>query len=195
MNLIIIGPPGSGKGSQAAELSRYRDFEHISLGDIFRAARFTQSQLGKHVSASVDAGALVDDETANTIVRNRILELPTRVGFILDGYPRTVQQADTLCLFLQKEGIKLHGVFELEVSDEIAAGRISKHAQLAKKEIVPHSDEDENAIRNRLLSYRSSIGLVRAELAKVAPVFYIDASLSIDSVTNRILSHLKLLDR
>lgn len=194
MNLIIIGPPGAGKGSQIAELLRYRDFEHISLGDIFRVAQFTQSQLGKHVSASVDAGELVDDETANIVVRNRILELPNKVGFLLDGYPRSKQQAVSLCQFLDKEDIRLNGVFELDVSDEIASERIRKHAQLSKKAIVPHSDENEAAIKNRLLAYRSSIGDVRAKLAEIAPICRIDASLSIDAVTSRILSHIELID-
>lgn len=194
MNLIVIGPPGAGKGSQIAELLRYRDFEHISLGDIFRVAQFTQSQLGKHVSASVDAGELVDDETANIVVRNRILELPNKVGFLLDGYPRSKQQAVSLCQFLDKEDIRLNGVFELDVSDEIASERIRKHAQLSKKAIVPHSDENEAAIKNRLLAYRSSIGDVRAKLAEIAPICRIDASLSIDAVTSRILSHIELID-
>jgi len=194
MNLIVIGPPGAGKGSQIAELLRYRDFEHISLGDIFRVAQFTQSQLGKHVSASVDAGELVDDETANTVVRNRILELPNKVGFLLDGYPRSKQQAVSLCQFLDKEDIRLNGVFELDVSDEIASERIRKHAQLSKKTIVPHSDENEAAIKNRLLAYRSSIGDVRAKLAEIAPIYRIDASLSIDAITSHILSHIELID-
>ena len=188
-NIILLGPAGAGKSSQVAQIHLSKNCDPITLGSILRAARFLHSPLGKRLKPLLDAGHLIDDETANTIVFAHILEVPAGRGFILDGYPRNATQAKELKKFLHLNKITISAIVELDVSDEIASERIHIHSQLVKKGISHFTDETDVAIDNRIKSYREEIDGVRAELKGLAEYVVIDAGKSINAVTLEILEH------
>ena len=188
-NIILLGPAGAGKSSQVAQIHLSKNCDPITLGSILRAARFLHSPLGKRLKPLLDAGHLIDDETANTIVFAHILEVPVGQGFILDGYPRNATQAKELKKFLHLNKITISAIVELDVSDEIASERIHIHSQLVKKGISHFTDETDVAIDNRIKSYREEIDGVRAELKGLAEYVVIDAGKSINAVTLEILEH------
>ena len=107
MKLLIMGRPGAGKGTQAANIKEYYHIPHISTGDMFRAAIKNQSKLGLEAKEYMDKGLLVPDEVTIGIVQERLLESDCKKGFLLDGFPRTIAQAESLESFLQKNGIVL----------------------------------------------------------------------------------------
>ena len=127
MQLLLMGPPGAGKGTQAAELVKKFNIPHISTGDMFRAAVKEGTELGKKAKAVMDAGGLVPDEITIGIVKERLAKDDCKKGFILDGFPRTVEQADALAKILNDLGMKLTRVLNIHVpaSDliERAVGR------------------------------------------------------------------------
>ena len=188
-NIILLGPAGAGKSSQVAQIHLSKNCDPITLGSILRAARFLDSPLGKRLKPLLDAGHLIDDETANTIVFAHMLEVPAGRGFILDGYPRNATQAKELKKFLHLNKITISAIVELDVSDEIASERIHIHSQLVKKGISHFTDETDVAIDNRIKSYREEIDGVRAELKGLAEYVVIDAGKSINAVTLEILEH------
>ena len=188
-NIILLGPAGAGKSSQVAQIHLSKNCDPITLGSILRAARFLDSPLGKRLKPLLDAGHLIDDETANTIVFAHMLEVPAGQGFILDGYPRNAAQAKELKKFLNLNKITISAIVELDVSDEIASERIHIHSQLVKKGISHFTDETDVAIDNRIKSYREEIDGVRAELKGLAKYVVIDAGKSINAVTLEILEH------
>ena len=188
-NIILLGPAGAGKSSQVAQIHLSKNCDPITLGSILRAARFLDSPLGKRLKPLLDAGHLIDDETANTIVFAHMLEVPAGRGFILDGYPRNATQAKELKKFLHLNKITISAIVELDVSDEIASERIQIHSQLVKKGISHFTDETDVAIDNRIKSYREEIEGVRAELKGLAEYVVIDAGKSINAVTLEILEH------
>jgi len=189
-NIILLGPAGAGKSSQVAQIHLSKNCDPITLGSILRAARFLHSPLGRRLKPLLDAGHLIDDETANTIVFAHILEVPAGRGFILDGYPRNATQAKELKKFLHLNKITITAIVELDVSDEIASERIHIHSQLVKKGISHFTDETDIAIDNRIKSYREEIDGVRAELKGLAEYVVIDAGRSINAVTLEILEHI-----
>jgi adenylate kinase len=189
-NVILLGPAGAGKSSQVAQIHLSKNCDPITLGSILRAARFLHSPLGRRLKPLLDAGHLIDDETANTIVFAHILEVPAGRGFILDGYPRNATQAKELKKFLHMNKITITAIVELDVSDEIASERIHIHSQLVKKGISHFTDETDIAIDNRIKSYREEIDGVRAELKGLAEYVVIDAGKLINAVTLEILEHI-----
>ena len=189
-NIILLGPAGSGKSSQVAQIHLHKKCDPVALGAIIRAARFLNSPMGKRLKPELDAGKLIDDETANTIVFAHILEIPKGHGFILDGYPRNQAQAKALKHFLDLNKISITAIIELEVSDQIASERIHIHAQLVKKGVSHFTDETDHAIENRLKSYRDEIDNIRDELKNLATYVTVDASRSINAVTLDILEKL-----
>ena len=125
LNLIFLGAPGSGKGSVAKQLTLNLNILHISTGDILREEINKGSELGKKVQNIVASGALVDDQTVADIIDKRILESDCENGFILDGYPRTINQAKLLQGIMEKQKKKINAVISLEVSDEKIIRRLS----------------------------------------------------------------------
>ena len=124
MRIILVGPPGAGKGTQAEKIVAKYDVAHISTGDILRANVKAGTELGKKAKSFMDAGALVPDDVIVGMMRGRLAEDDCKNGFILDGFPRTVPQAEALTSLLAEMGIKLDGVILLDVEDETVVERL-----------------------------------------------------------------------
>lgn len=126
MNLLIMGLPGAGKGTQAAKMVEQFQLIHISTGDMFRAAMANETEMGKLAKSYIDAGNLVPDEVTNGIVKERLAQDDIKEkGFLLDGYPRTIEQAHALDKTLAELGLTLDGVINIEVNPEILVDRLS----------------------------------------------------------------------
>ena len=125
MNIILIGPPGAGKGTQAATLVKYRNMIQLSTGDMLRAARTSGTELGKMVAGVMDRGELVTDEIVIGLIEEQLTSSTESSGFIFDGFPRTLAQADALSNLLSKVDQKLDTVIQMTVDDEALVRRIT----------------------------------------------------------------------
>lgn len=125
MRLILLGPPGAGKGTQAQRLVETHGIVQLSTGDMLRAAVAAQTEIGKRAKAVMDAGQLVSDEIVNQIVSERVDSDDCRRGFILDGFPRTLAQADATETMLGQKGMSLDAVIEIRVDDDVLVDRVS----------------------------------------------------------------------
>jgi adenylate kinase len=153
MNIILLGPPGAGKGTQAANLVAKRDMIQLSTGDMLREARSSGTEMGKIVAEVMDRGGLVTDEIVIGLIREK-LQGDKKGGFIFDGFPRTLAQADALADLLQEQGETLDAVIEMQVDDETLVKRIvnrAAEAVAAGKEA--RADDNEESVRFRLTEY------------------------------------------
>ncbi|MCZ0718075.1 adenylate kinase [Aerococcus kribbianus] len=125
MNILLMGLPGAGKGTQAAKIVDAYDFPHISTGDMFRQAIADETELGKEAQSYMDAGGLVPDEVTNGIVDERLQQDDTAKGFMLDGYPRTLNQAQALEDIMSKQGKSIDAVIYFDVDPEVLKKRLS----------------------------------------------------------------------
>ncbi len=148
MNILLLGPQGSGKGTQAKRISAAYGIPHIATGDILRAAIAAGTPLGLRVKPIYDSGALVPDELMIELIRERLSEEDTLPGFILDGFPRTMAQAEALDAMLREIGRDLDVVFELRVPDEVAVERL-----LGRAREEGRTDDTPEAIARRLAIY------------------------------------------
>jgi adenylate kinase len=149
MNLILLGPPGAGKGTQGHRLSVLYSIPEISTGDILRAAVMQETPLGLEAKRYMDRGALVPDEIIIGIARNRLDQKDTKNGFILDGFPRTMPQAEALTQLTKEQNRPIEHVISIEVPAEELLQRLTGRRQLEGR----HDDTDE-AIRHRLEVYQ-----------------------------------------
>lgn len=182
MNIILLGPPGAGKGTQAQHLVETRNMMQLSTGDMLRAARTSGTDMGKIVANVMDRGELVTDEIVIGLIREK-LQAGSEGGFIFDGFPRTLAQADALGELLAENGFALDAVISLEVEDEILVQRVvnrAKEAISAGKEA--RADDNEDSMRTRLMEYYKKtsplIGYYHAKGALKA----VDGLASIDEV-------------
>ena len=148
MNILLLGPQGSGKGTQARRISAEYGIPHIATGDMLRQAMEAGTPLGLTIKPIYDAGQLVPDEIMIELIRERLEEPDGAEGFVLDGFPRTMPQADALDAMLREIGRELTVVFALQVSDEICIERLLKRARDERR-----SDDTPEAIRRRLELY------------------------------------------
>lgn len=154
MNIILIGPPGAGKGTQAATLVEQRNMVQLSTGDMLRAARTSGTEMGNMVAGVMDRGELVTDEIVIGLIEEQLTTAKANGGFIFDGFPRTLAQADALDALLTKVGQKLDTVIQLQVNDEILVDRIvgrAAEAVAAGKEA--RADDNEESLKVRLMAY------------------------------------------
>ncbi|MGJ4786752.1 adenylate kinase [Leptospira koniambonensis] len=147
-SIIFMGPPGAGKGTQAKILCDNLGIPQISTGDILRAAVKNGTQMGLEAKRYMDAGDLVPDSVVIGIIKDRLVEPDCKNGFLLDGFPRTVEQADALDKILSTEGLKIKRAINLEVPDGELLERLLKRA-----EIEGRSDDNETTIKSRLETY------------------------------------------
>lgn len=153
MNIILLGPPGAGKGTQAGHLVASRNMIQLSTGDMLREAKSSGTEMGKRVAEVMDKGELVTDEIVIGLIREK-LEQGAEGGFIFDGFPRTLAQADALAELLAEKGEKLDTVIEMKVDDETLVQRIvnrAAEAVAAGKEA--RADDNEESVRIRLMEY------------------------------------------
>ena len=210
MQLLLMGPPGAGKGTQAAELVKKFNIPHISTGDMFRAAVKEGTELGKQAKAVMDAGGLVPDEITIGIVRERLAKDDCKKGFILDGFPRTVEQADALTNILNELGLKLSRVLNIHVPArdliERAVGRrickqcgATYHVKFNPTqkegtcdncggELYQRKDDNEETMKNRLSAYENSTKPLIDYYKKASLYTEIDGRQPIDKVTEDLVN-------
>lgn len=153
MNIILLGPPGAGKGTQAGYLVEERGMVQLSTGDMLRAARTSGTEMGQKVAAIMDAGQLVTDEIVIGLIAEQ-LEKGSEGGFIFDGFPRTLAQADALAALLAEKGQTLDAVIQLEVDDETLVQRIVNRAKEAAAAGQPvRADDNAESVKIRLMEY------------------------------------------
>lgn len=154
MNIILLGPPGAGKGTQAARLVEERNMVQLSTGDMLRAARTSGTEMGKQVAAVMDRGDLVTDEIVIGLIREKLEADDGASGYIFDGFPRTLAQADALGRLLVDMGENLDAVIELQVNDDVLVDRIVGRAKEAEAAGQPvRADDNEESLRTRLMAY------------------------------------------
>jgi adenylate kinase len=203
MRLVIFGPPGAGKGTQAGLLEERRGLVQISTGDILRAAMKNETPVGKKAKKYVENGELVPDEVVRALAENAIAD-ENYDDFVLDGYPRTQQQAEWLTAFLDENQISLDAVLSLDVPDDVIVRRLSRrrvHRETGETYHLDHSpppddvdsdlivqrdDDQPETIRNRLSVYREETEPLEAYYEKRGTLVRVNGEGSIDEVYGRI---------
>ncbi|WP_367714681.1 adenylate kinase [Nitratireductor sp. GISD-1A_MAKvit] len=187
MRLILLGPPGAGKGTQAQRLVEKHGVPQLSTGDMLRAAVAAGTEVGKRAKAVMDAGELVSDEIVNAIVAERIDQPDCANGFILDGYPRTLAQADAVEAMLAERGVKLDATIELVVDDTALVGRIEKRARDAVAAgQTPRKDDNAEVFDERLREYYKKTAALIGYYHAKGFLKRVDGMNSIDEVTAEI---------
>ena len=187
MRLILLGPPGAGKGTQAQRLVERHGIPQLSTGDMLRAAVANGTVVGRQAKAVMDAGELVSDAIVNAIVAERIDEPDCRKGFILDGYPRTLAQADAVGAMLAERGLALDVVIELVVDDKALVGRITRRAEEAKAAGQPvRKDDNPEVFEERLREYYKKTAPLIGYYHAKGLLKGVDGMASIDDVTRQI---------
>jgi adenylate kinase len=208
MNLIFLGPPGAGKGTQAEAIIRELSIPQISTGDIIRAAIRSGAPLGVEFKSYTDSGRLVPDDLVNRMVEDRLKQPDCGVGFLLDGYPRTVAQAKALDEMLSREGRRLDHVLLLDVADEVLLERITGRrsdpetgrvyhvkfdpppADIAHR-LIQRSDDTEEVLGSRLKEYRDKTAALIPYYEAAGLLRRIDGIGSVDEIRERIFSVLR----
>lgn len=187
MRLIFLGPPGAGKGTQATRIVAKHGIPQLSTGDMLRAAVAAGTPVGLKAKAVMDAGGLVSDEIVIGIVADRIEEADAKKGFILDGFPRTLAQAEALDSMLAGKGLKLDKVLELRVDQTKLVDRIVRRAEEAKAAGQPvRKDDDPEVFKTRLEAYNRDTAIVAPYYEKRGQLTPIDGMQPIDQVSTAI---------
>jgi adenylate kinase len=182
MRLVLLGAPGSGKGTQAARLREHLQVPHISTGDLLRAERKAGTPLGKQAQAVMDAGKLVSDEIMLAMLESRFAQPDTRNGFILDGYPRNLAQAAALDQLLERIRQPMDIAVQLEVDAELLVARLAGRAQAEGR-----ADDTPEVVRNRLKVYDEQTAPVIDYYRNEGKLAHLDGVGTLDEVFNRIL--------
>lgn len=195
MRLILVGPPGAGKGTQATRLVAKHGIPQLSTGDMLRAAVAAGTPIGLQAKAVMDAGGLVSDDIVVGIIRDRIAEPDAQKGFILDGFPRTLAQAEALQEMLAGKGIGLDAVIELRVDQSKLVTRIMNRAEETKAAGLPvRKDDDPEVFKQRLEAYNRDTAVVIPYYEGNGLLTVIDGMQPIDAVTAAIADVLSMLD-
>jgi adenylate kinase len=192
MRIILLGPPGAGKGTQAVRIAgRYR-IPQLSTGDMLRAAVAAGTPVGLKAKAVMEAGGLVSDEIVIGIVADRIEEADARKGFILDGFPRTVAQAEALDRMLAQKGLRLDAVLEFKVDEAALVGRIETRAAETRARGEPvRKDDDPEVFKTRLAAYNRDTAIVAPYYRSRGQLVEIDGMKPIDDVTEAVFKALE----
>jgi len=209
MNIILLGPPGAGKGTQAKLLELGRDMKQLSTGDVLRAAAAAGTEFGLKAKATMDRGDLVSDEVILAVVAERMNQPDIKAGVVFDGFPRTPAQAEALDGMLASRGQKLNAVIEMKVEDEVLVKRISGRFTCAKcgkgyhdsfarpkvegicdacggTEFIRRADDNEKTVRDRLNVYNKQTAPLVSYYAKRGNLHSVDGMADITKVTAAI---------
>ncbi len=186
MRIVILGPPGAGKGTQALLLAKNAGIPHVSTGEILRAAIAANSPLGQKAQSFVDIGKLVPDDLMIDLVKERLSQPDCEKGFLLDGFPRTVPQAEALTIMLKEIGKSVTHVLDLEVDENIILDRISKRGQESGR-----SDDNLEVAKKRLDVYRTQTAPVTDYYKTQGHVYLVDGLGTVEAVQASILAALK----
>jgi adenylate kinase len=178
--LVLVGPPGAGKGTQATALSEKLGIPHISTGDLFRKHIAEETELGQEVKHILDSGKLVPDDVTNRMLIERIEQDDTVNGFLLDGFPRNIGQAEVLAKVLEDADHKLDAVVQLQVSEDVLVQRLLARGR---------SDDNEDVIRHRLHVYQSETAPLLDYYRDL--LVTLDGVGEVDQVTDRVLAALR----
>ncbi|MGN7246260.1 adenylate kinase [Janibacter anophelis] len=185
MRLIILGPPGAGKGTQATRIAEHYGIPAISTGDIFRANIKNETELGLQVKEILASGGYVSDDITNAIVEARLAEDDATPGFLLDGYPRTTAQVTALDAMLAKTDHSIDKVLELVVDDEVVVQRLLKRAELEGR-----VDDTEEVIRERMAIYHRETKPLSDAYEQRGLLVKVDGEGEVDEVAERIVAAL-----
>jgi adenylate kinase len=190
VRVVLLGPPGAGKGTQAQVIAGRLGVPAISTGDIFRANVSGQTELGQQAKAYMDAGDLVPDEITVAMVSDRLAEPDAKAGFLLDGFPRTIAQAEQLRDSLAEMGHALDCCLELVVDEDELVRRLSGRRMLVDGVWVQREDDKPETVRHRLEVYREQTAPLSGFYERAGLLARIDAIGEIDEVTRRALTAL-----
>lgn len=187
MRLVLLGPPGAGKGTQATRLVEKHGVPQLSTGDMLRAAVAAQTPIGQKAKAIMDAGSLVPDEVVIGLIDERIDGADCAKGFILDGFPRTVAQAEALRELLARKGLALDAVLELVVDEGALVDRMRKRVDETRAAGgTVRADDNPESFKTRLEAYRAQTAPVSAHYARRGELSRIDGMVPIHEVTAAI---------
>jgi adenylate kinase len=191
VRVVLLGPPGAGKGTQAQVIAGELMVPAISTGDIFRANVSGQTELGQEAKAYMDAGDLVPDEITVAMVKDRLAEPDAKGGFLLDGFPRTIAQAEQLRSSLAELGNRLDCVLELVVDEDELVRRLSGRRMLVDGEWVQRDDDKPETVRHRLAVYREQTSPLSGFYEREGLLARIDAIGAVEEVTGRAMTALR----
>ena len=181
-NLVLFGPPGAGKGTQATILKDKYQLIHISTGDVFRFNIKNQTDLGLSAKSFIDKGQLVPDEVTINMLNAEVEKNEGANGFIFDGFPRTEAQAEALATYLESKSTEVHAMIALEVEDEILVERLLERGKTSGRK----DDADEAVIRNRINVYYNETAILKNYYQKQDKYYGVDGVGSIDEITERL---------
>jgi adenylate kinase len=190
VRVVLLGPPGAGKGTQAQIIAGKLSVPAISTGDIFRANVSGQTELGRQAKSYMDAGDLVPDEITVAMVKDRLAEPDAKAGFLLDGFPRTIAQAEQLRDSLAEIGGHLDRVLELVVDEDELVRRLSGRRMLVDGKMVQRDDDKPETVRHRLEVYREQTAPVAGFYEEEGLLARIDAIGNVEEVTARAMEAL-----
>ena len=183
MNIILFGPPGAGKGTQAKFIIDKYNMVQISTGDMLRKAVKSGSELGNKVKVIMDKGDLVSDEIIMSIISERVIDEDCKQGFILDGFPRTLNQAKELDKMLVDKNLKIDHVIEILVDEDLLISRIKKRASNDK---IVRNDDNQEVLKNRIIIYKKDTIPVLKYYKNLNRLRQVNGMQSIKSVSNDI---------
>ena len=216
MRLVLLGPPGAGKGTQAERIAARYDLPHLSTGDMLREAVAADTEVGRRVKAIMDAGRLVPDDVINRLVAERIAQPDAARGFVLDGFPRTVAQAEALDDLLERRDQRLDAVLELAVDDDALVDRISGRVACARcgagyhdryqqpknvgvcdvggsREFVRREDDNAETVRARLNAYHAQTAPLLPYYRARGLLAVVDGMAEIDQVSADVFERIAAL--
>lgn len=182
INIVLFGKPGAGKGTQAEFLKGKYNLTHISTGDVFRFNMKNDTELGKQAKAFMDAGDLVPDSLTIKMLQDEVEKHPGTAGFLFDGFPRTVPQAEALDAFLISKGWEVTATIALEADDEVLVKRLLERGKTSGRA----DDSDESLIRNRYQEYNVKTAPLADFYKKQQKFYEVDGIGSVEEVTERL---------